>query len=112
MAVLSTGDEVVEIDATPGPAQIRNSNSYSLAAQAQNAGGEAVRLAIAPDGSHKLVIENQTKRPLPIELRLEYAKAFNKMPGRNDVSFAAPQAPINRWKVRVPEGGASSSSLT
>ncbi len=33
VAVLSTGDEVVEIDATQGPAQIRNSNSYSLAAQ-------------------------------------------------------------------------------
>jgi molybdopterin molybdotransferase len=49
VAVLSTGDEVVEIDATPGPAQIRNSNSYSLAAQVQNAGGETVRLAIAPD---------------------------------------------------------------
>jgi molybdopterin molybdotransferase len=49
VAVLSTGDEVVEIDATPGPAQIRNSNSYSLAAQVQKAGGEAVRLAIAPD---------------------------------------------------------------
>ena len=49
VAVLSTGDEVVEIDATPGPAEIRNSNSYSLAAQVQNAGGEAVRLAIAPD---------------------------------------------------------------
>jgi molybdopterin molybdotransferase len=49
VAVLSTGDEVVEMDATPGPAQIRNSNSYSLAAQVQNAGGEAVRLGIAPD---------------------------------------------------------------
>jgi molybdopterin molybdotransferase len=49
VAVLSTGDEVIEIDATPGPAEIRNSNSYSLAAQVQNAGGEAVRLTIAPD---------------------------------------------------------------
>jgi molybdopterin molybdotransferase len=54
VAVLSTGDEVVEIDATPGPAQIRNSNSYSLAAQIQNAGGEAVRLAIAPDERKRL----------------------------------------------------------
>jgi molybdopterin molybdotransferase len=54
VAVLSTGDEVVEIDATPGPAQIRNSNSYSLVAQVQNAGGEAVRLEIAPDERGRL----------------------------------------------------------
>jgi molybdopterin molybdotransferase len=54
VAVLSTGDEVVELDATPGPAQIRNSNSYSLAAQVQNAGGEAVRLEIAPDERGRL----------------------------------------------------------
>jgi molybdopterin molybdotransferase len=54
VAVLSTGDEVVEIDAMPGPAQIRNSNSYSLAAQVQNAGGEPVRLAIAPDERGRL----------------------------------------------------------
>jgi molybdopterin molybdotransferase len=54
VAVLSTGDEVVEIDATPEPAQIRNSNSYSLAAQVQNAGGEAVRLEIAPDEPGRL----------------------------------------------------------
>ena len=54
VAALSTGDEVVEIDAAPGPAQIRNSNSYSLAAQVQNAGGQAVRLAIAPDERGRL----------------------------------------------------------
>ena len=54
VAVLSTGDELVEIDAAPGPAQIRNSNSYSLAAQVHNAGGEAVRLEIAPDDRGRL----------------------------------------------------------
>ena len=54
VAVLSTGDEVVEIDAAPGPAEIRNSNSYSLAAQVQNAGGEPVRLRIAPDERERL----------------------------------------------------------
>ena len=49
VALLTTGDEIVEIGATPGPTQIRNSNSYSLAAQIQNAGGEPVLLPIAPD---------------------------------------------------------------
>jgi molybdopterin molybdotransferase len=49
VAILSTGDEVVEVDTAPGPAQIRNSNSYSLAAQIKQAGGDPVRLPIAPD---------------------------------------------------------------
>ena len=54
IAVLSTGDEVVDIDVPPGPNQIRNSNSYSLAAQIQAAGGEAMVLPIAPDEPKRL----------------------------------------------------------
>jgi molybdopterin molybdotransferase len=54
VAVLSTGDEVVDINAAPGPAQIRNSNSYSLAAQIHDAGAEALQLAIAPDEPKRL----------------------------------------------------------
>jgi molybdopterin molybdotransferase len=49
VAVLATGDEIVAIDRTPGPSQIRNSNTYSLAAQIQDVGGEPVLLPIAPD---------------------------------------------------------------
>jgi molybdopterin molybdotransferase len=49
VAVLSTGDEVVDVDVPPGPSQIRNSNSYSIAAQIQSAGAEPVILPIAPD---------------------------------------------------------------
>lgn len=49
VAILSTGDELVEASASPGPEQIRNSNSYSLAAQVALAGGDAWRLPIAPD---------------------------------------------------------------
>ncbi|HLX85636.1 MAG TPA: gephyrin-like molybdotransferase Glp [Terriglobales bacterium] len=54
VAVLATGDELVEIDAAPAAAQIRNSNTYSLAAQVEEAGGVAVRLAIAPDERERL----------------------------------------------------------
>lgn len=54
IAVLSTGDEVVDIDVPPGPQQIRNSNSYSLAAQIAAAGAEPVLLPIAPDEPKRL----------------------------------------------------------
>jgi molybdopterin molybdotransferase len=49
VAILSTGDELVSIDASPGPFQIRNSNSVSLAAQIRDAGGEPVILGNAGD---------------------------------------------------------------
>ena len=49
VAILPTGDELVEIAAEPGANQIRNSNSYSLAAQVEAAGGEPAQLAIAAD---------------------------------------------------------------
>jgi molybdopterin molybdotransferase len=54
IAILSTGDEVVDVTAVPGPYQIRNSNSFSLAAQIIAAGGEPVQLPIAPDESARL----------------------------------------------------------
>src|ERR1700722_2754560 len=54
VAVLSTGDELVGFDATREPAQIRNSNSYSLSAQVQNVGGEAVILPVAADETERL----------------------------------------------------------
>ena len=54
VAVLSTGDEVIDINRQPGPNQIRNSNSYSLAAQILAAGGEPVVLPIAPDEPKRL----------------------------------------------------------
>jgi molybdopterin molybdotransferase len=49
VAILSTGDEVVSAETTPGDFQIRNSNAYSLAAQISLIGGEPVVLANAKD---------------------------------------------------------------
>src|ERR1700761_7578382 len=49
VTIVATGDELVEIEAIPELHQIRNSNSYGLAALVTQAGGDAVRLSIAPD---------------------------------------------------------------
>ena len=49
VAILSTGDEIVSVGRKPGPFQIRNSNSVSLAAQAQLVGARPVFLGNAPD---------------------------------------------------------------
>ena len=48
-AVLSTGNELVDVDQLPGPGQIRNVNSYTLAALVRKYGGEPVLLGTAPD---------------------------------------------------------------
>ena len=54
VAILSTGDELVDVAEKPGPSQIRNSNSYSLAALVAANGGEPVQLPTAPDEEGKL----------------------------------------------------------
>jgi len=56
VAILATGDEVIDINLRPGPNEIRNSNSYSLAAQVQTAGGEAVIPPVAPDEADELAL--------------------------------------------------------
>jgi molybdopterin molybdotransferase len=49
VAILPTGDEIVEPGDRPGPGQIRNSNGPMLLAQAARAGGTARSLGIARD---------------------------------------------------------------
>ena len=49
VAILSTGDELVEAETTPAAVQIRNSNAHALAAQVIRAGGAPLRLPIARD---------------------------------------------------------------
>ncbi len=49
VAIVATGDEIVEIEARPLPHQIRNSNAHSLAAQVRRAGGIPGLLPVARD---------------------------------------------------------------
>jgi molybdopterin molybdotransferase len=81
VSILTTGDEIVPVDAAIGPSQIRNSNSYSLAAQIQQAGGVSM-------GRYDLV------EPVMAELRAEFFFTGAKIqPGRPVVFGRVPCPP-------------------
>jgi molybdopterin molybdotransferase len=49
VALMSTGDELVEVGKEPGPGQIVDSNRWALLAALRDAGAEVTSLGIAPD---------------------------------------------------------------
>lgn len=49
IGIISTGDEVVPIDKSPGPGQIRDVNTYTLSSLVQEAGGIPVSFGIIQD---------------------------------------------------------------
>jgi len=62
VAIISTGDELVDVDQAPTGAQIVNSNAYSLAGAVREAGGEPTILKVARDR--------------PEEIRARFLEAF------------------------------------
>ncbi|HOU41264.1 MAG TPA: molybdopterin molybdotransferase MoeA [Promineifilum sp.] len=54
VAILATGNEVVPPDVTPGPGQVRDINTYTIAAQIQAAGGIPEPLGIIADDAAAL----------------------------------------------------------
>ena len=49
VALLSSGDELLAVDAPLEPGKIRDSNSYTLAALVESSGAEVIRLGVAQD---------------------------------------------------------------
>jgi len=64
VVIFSTGNELVDVGIEPGPAQLTESNSYTLTAAAREAGAIAYRVGIVPDDPLKLMslIEDQLVR--------------------------------------------------
>jgi molybdopterin molybdotransferase len=71
VAILTTGDEVVPVEAVPGPSEIRNSNAPMLAALVEAAGAEPV-LFTAVDNAEVLdaVLHEALSRSLAADLLL------------------------------------------
>jgi molybdopterin molybdotransferase len=66
LAVLSTGDEVVDARTHPGPLQVRNSNGISIEILARTAGAETNQLGNAPD--EKVALRAAIERGLEADI--------------------------------------------
>jgi hypothetical protein len=75
------------------------------AIQSAKIDNETARIVANAEGGYSLLVENKDKEPKQVQLDLEYVRAFTKAPGQNSVSFQSPQAPVNRWRIRIPESG-------
>lgn len=62
VGIMSTGDEIIDPSQIPGPGQIRDINSYSLAGIVEQAGGQAVLLGRVPDDFQH--VENVVRQAL------------------------------------------------
>ena len=102
VALLSTGDELVDIDVEPSPGQIVNSNAYALAVQIVEAGGQPLQLGIAPDDREAVIA------------RLRYGVEADVLLTSGGVSagdfdlvrecFAEVGIEIDFWKVAIKPG--------
>lgn len=54
VSILSTGDEIIDITETPKPGEIRDINSYTIAAFAEQTGAEIQYIEKIPDVDHQL----------------------------------------------------------
>jgi molybdopterin molybdotransferase len=66
VAILSTGDEVVNARSKPGPLQVRNSNGISVEILARTAGAETIQLGNAPD--EKVALRSAMERGLEADI--------------------------------------------
>jgi molybdopterin molybdotransferase len=66
VAILSTGDEVVDARALPGPLQVRNSNGIAIEVLARTAGAQPIQIGNAPD--EKKALRKDIERGLEAEI--------------------------------------------
>jgi hypothetical protein len=68
-------------------------------------GDAPARIIYSPEAGYRLLLEKKGPGAERVELVLQYSKAFDKAPGTNSVQFDAPQAPVNRWQIKIAEAG-------
>ena len=109
--VIKVGKEVVEAEATlrvellkPGWHEIPIGLADAGVTGAQVDGMPARLMSRAGQG-YFLLLEKKEEGPAEVTLKLDFARAYEKTPGRNQVAFQPPPAAVSRWEVVIPEPG-------
>lgn len=102
VAIMSTGDELVGVDTTPGPGQIVNSNAHALAAQVRQAGGVPVHAGIAPDRPDTLIA--MLKKGLHADVLLTSGGVSAGDFDHVKAAFADAGVKMDFWKVAMKPG--------
>jgi molybdopterin molybdotransferase len=103
VAILATGDEVVEIDAPLAPGKVRNANSYSNAAQVVQYGGIPIMLGIARDRVQELTDRIRAGLARGVDL---FLTSGGVSVGNFDMvkDVLAAEGKIGFWRVRMKPG--------
>ena len=103
VAVLATGDELLDIDEPIAPGKIRNSNEYSNAALVQRYGGVPIRLGIARDDVEDLTAKIREGLAQDVDLFLTSAGVSV---GDYDVvkDVLNTEGEMHFWQVRMKPG--------
>ncbi len=103
VAILSTGDEVIGVDAPWQPGKIRDANSYSNAAQVVRYGGIPIRLGIARDDVNELTDRIRAGLEQGADL---FLTSGGVSVGDFDVvkEVLAAEGEMNFWRVRMKPG--------
>jgi molybdopterin molybdotransferase len=103
VAILATGDELVDIDEPLRPGQIRNSNEYTTAALVQRYGGEPIMLGIARDTVQDLTAKVRQGLQAHVDLFLTSAGVSV---GDFDIvkNVLAAEGRMHFWQVDIKPG--------
>jgi len=103
VAILATGDELVEIDDPVTPGKIRNSNGYSNAAAVLKAGGVPVQLGIARDNIGDLTAKIHEGLDADVDL---FITSAGVSVGDYDIvkDVLNAEGEVRFWQVRMKPG--------
>jgi len=103
VAVISTGDELVDLDDEMHPGQVRDSNSFAIAAAVRALGAEALRIGRAGDSQQEIVAKLDTAVRAGVNVILSTAGV--SMGALDNVRSAVrARGELTFWKVNMRPG--------